>query len=318
MDPITHGALGSACAQAVLDKPPARVVLITGVLAGMAPDLDTLSYSPNDPLLSLIYHRNFTHSLIFIPIGAILLTLSLCLLFRNFRKHWRLTFLAALIGFATHGLLDACTSYGTVLFSPFLQTRVSWDIVAIIDPMVTFPLVIGTALSVIYLKRYFVLLALLWVAIFFGFNGYQHHRAIDIASHYYQQKGEIRKIRALPEMASSTKWRIIALINNNIYTGLAYVPIWGNSQLKVGKHFPHFKQSDLPYVLIKSPSLMRDFKIFNWFTGGWLVRAPTQELIIADARYIINFPPIALWGIGLNKKKKHVSKHQYIHMESQR
>lgn len=315
MDPITQGALGSACAQAIIHKQPARVVWITGAIAGMAPDLDILIRSEHEPLLSLLYHRHFTHSLFFIPFGAIIITLLLCCFFQNFRKHWRLTLIASFIGIATHGLLDACTSYGTVLYWPFSLTRVSWDIIPIIDPIVTFPLAIGTALSVIFFKRYFVLLALLWVGLFFGFNAYQHHRAIEFASQYYQQFGKISRIRAIPELASSTKWRIITLIDDTIYTGIVNVPIRGSNQLKLGSQYHHFEQNDLPPSIIKSPSLMRDFQIFQWFSDGWLIRAPAETLVIADARYIIQQPHVALWGIGFNKKNKHVTKYRFIQLE---
>ena len=47
---------------------------LLGALAGMAPDLDVLIRSSTDPLLFLEYHRQFTHSLAFIPIGAALCT----------------------------------------------------------------------------------------------------------------------------------------------------------------------------------------------------------------------------------------------------
>lgn len=59
------------------------------------------------------------------------------MLFPLFRKKWQLTLAAAMIGMATHGFLDACTSYGTVLFWPWSDKRISWDIIAIIDPLFT-------------------------------------------------------------------------------------------------------------------------------------------------------------------------------------
>jgi inner membrane protein len=318
MDPITQGCLGSACAQAILHKQPARVVWISSAIAAMAPDLDIFIRSRNEPLLSLLYHRHFTHSLFFIPIGAILVTLFLCSFIRLFRAHWSLTFLASLIGIATHGLLDACTSYGTVLYWPFSLTRVSWDIVSIIDPIVTFPLAIGTALSVIFFKRHYVLIAIFWVGIFLSFNTYQHHQAIQLASQYFQQYGNISRIRAIPEMASSTKWRVVTLMNDTIYTAIAYVPIWGANQFKLTGKYPQFQQSELPNFVIKSPTLMHDFRIFAWFTDGWLIRVPSEGLIIADARYIFYQPPIALWGIGLNEKKLHVIKHRFIKLENKK
>ena len=116
--------------------------MFDGGLAGMAADLDILINSSHDPMLILLYHRYFTHSLLFIPLGGLLVTLGL-MLFKRFRAHWRLTYLAALIGYATHGILDAFTSYDTVLYWPFTNMRVSWDIISIIDPFITIPLILS-------------------------------------------------------------------------------------------------------------------------------------------------------------------------------
>ena len=81
MDPISQAALGAIAPQSVADKTKRdslgllRIGLI-GALAGMAPDLDVLIQSSTDPLLQLEYHRQFTHSLIFVPFGAALCALA--------------------------------------------------------------------------------------------------------------------------------------------------------------------------------------------------------------------------------------------------
>ena len=48
--------------------------------------------------------------------------------------------LYAIMGTLSHGLLDACTSYGTRLYWPFSQYRESWDLISIIDPLFTLPM----------------------------------------------------------------------------------------------------------------------------------------------------------------------------------
>ncbi|WP_019218286.1 metal-dependent hydrolase [Legionella tunisiensis] len=80
MDPITQGALGASCAQLLLHKCDKRNAWLVGALAGMAADLDILIYSPQDPMLSALYHRHFTHSLSFIPLGGLLVAAFLALL----------------------------------------------------------------------------------------------------------------------------------------------------------------------------------------------------------------------------------------------
>lgn len=50
---------------------------VLGLLSGLAPDLDALIKSQSDPLLALEFHRQFTHSLFFIPIGSLICALVL-------------------------------------------------------------------------------------------------------------------------------------------------------------------------------------------------------------------------------------------------
>ena len=45
---------------------------LVGAVAGMTADLDVLIRSSADPLLNLEYHRHFSHSLLFVPLGALL------------------------------------------------------------------------------------------------------------------------------------------------------------------------------------------------------------------------------------------------------
>jgi len=76
MDPLTQGTLGASLSQSFAgDKKLVKYASILGFLAGMAPDLDLFIRSSEDPLLFLDFHRQFTHSLFFIPIGGFLCAL---------------------------------------------------------------------------------------------------------------------------------------------------------------------------------------------------------------------------------------------------
>jgi inner membrane protein len=71
MDPVSQGVVGAAFAQTAARRGQLATVAWYGALGGMAPDLDVLFQSPTDPLLFLEFHRQFTHSLVFIPFGAL-------------------------------------------------------------------------------------------------------------------------------------------------------------------------------------------------------------------------------------------------------
>ena len=118
MDPISQGALGGALSQSIANKENIARITLIGCLAGMAPDLDVLIQSTTDPILFLEYHRQFTHSLIFIPVGSLIVAGALYPIMQN-ALNFKTVYLASALGYLTHGLLDACTSYGTLLFWPF-------------------------------------------------------------------------------------------------------------------------------------------------------------------------------------------------------
>jgi inner membrane protein len=71
MDPVSQACFGASLSQSFAKNRAKQFsALLTGALAGMAPDLDVLISSTDDQLLFLEYHRQFSHSLLFIPAGA--------------------------------------------------------------------------------------------------------------------------------------------------------------------------------------------------------------------------------------------------------
>ena len=153
MDPVSQAVLGASVPQAVSNKTRIAAATLFGALSGMAPDLDALIRSDTDPMVYLEYHRQFTHSLVFIPIGGLLCALVMHWLFaRRWKLNFGFTYICCTLGYATHGFLDACTSYGTQLLWPFSDERFAWNTISIIDPMFTWPLVGLVVLGVIKRK----------------------------------------------------------------------------------------------------------------------------------------------------------------------
>ena len=69
--------------------------MISGLIAGMTPDLDILIKSSEDTLLSIQYHRHFTHSLFVAPILSLLVSVFLYIFFKrilNFKNYIFLLF----------------------------------------------------------------------------------------------------------------------------------------------------------------------------------------------------------------------------------
>ena len=138
MDPCTQGLIGAAFSSLLSKKRDIRKASLCGAIGGIAPDLDIFIKSENDPLLFIEYHRHFTHSLFFAPIGSIFVSLIIFICFFKLRMSLRFIYLFTFIGFLSHGLLDSLTSYGTSLFWPLSQSRVSLNLISIVDPIFTF------------------------------------------------------------------------------------------------------------------------------------------------------------------------------------
>ena len=76
MDPLSQSLFGALSAQTASKKRDIKVATICGITGGITPDIDILIRSNSDPLLSVEFHRHFTHSIFFAPIGSCLLYTS--------------------------------------------------------------------------------------------------------------------------------------------------------------------------------------------------------------------------------------------------
>ena len=203
MDPISQGIVGAVCARTARPKSPARDTLLLGALAGMAPDLDVLIRSGTDPLLFLEYHRQFTHSIAFAPVGALIVATATLRLFKSSFKTFIERYWICLAGYFSHGFLDATTTYGTQLYFPFADTRIAWNVMSIIDPLYTLPLLLFSLLAILFAHRGYHLVALLWMVGYVSFGTVQRERAEDAGLALAIARGhQITDISAKPGFAS--------------------------------------------------------------------------------------------------------------------
>jgi len=302
MDPITQGAFGAVFAQTQGKAKYLAKAAIIGGLAGMAPDLDVLIRSSNDSLFALEFHRHFTHSLLFIPIGGLIVSLFLYpLLGRRFGISFMQTLFWCIIGYATHGLLDGCTSYGTQLLWPLSDKRFAWDIISIIDPLVTIPLLTLIILAARRKARKYVFIAIAWLGIYFGVSTIQHQRALDEGQKLANSRGlTALKIEAKPSFANILIWKIITTTEDSYYVdaikiGWKKPVIWeGDSVKKLSI------KRDLPWLDVRSQQ-RRDIERFRWFSTGFIALDKENPYRVVDIRYSMLPQEIQpLWGIELS------------------
>lgn len=265
----------------------------------MAPDLDVVIRSSSDPLLFLEYHRHFTHSLAFVPFGALLCAVVMHRFVRN-QLQFRQTYLFALIAFATHGLLDACTTYGTMLLWPFSDARIAWNNVSVVDPLFTLPLI---ALIVLALKRrrpVFSYWAVLWTTFYLLLGVVQHERALDAVADLAESRGHTpTRIEAMPAFASLFLWRGIYEYEGKYYVdaihmGRREIVYEGGSAEIVGPGAP-------PPGLVPGTQQALDLERFERLAAGYTAIDRSRPNLVMDMRYgILPNDADGIWGITLD------------------
>ncbi|MDG1286520.1 MAG: metal-dependent hydrolase [Rickettsiales bacterium] len=317
MDPLSQAVTGAALAGIFCKKPKIRAALLLGACAGMAPDLDIFIRSVTDPLMALEYHRHFTHSLAFSPIGGLLVATVFWLL-PWIRKHlsFKQTWLFSFLGVVTHGALDSCTGYGTHLLWPFSNLRESWNIIGIIDPFYTLP-ALGLVIAASIRKSWDnAMAATLWMCAYLMLGTWQHHRATNIATEWLdQQSTEYTKLTLRPTIGNLWLWRILYrdVTTNRWQTNALHIPYWsGKVSIKRGASATILSKDifeDYPKDSVAGADLRR----FEFFSADYLSRhdRPDGTYYIGDIRYSMT-PNSAqpLWGIEMPKNDdQHVIRH---------
>lgn len=302
MDPVTQGVLGASLSQSFSrNKKQTAIAGLFGLLSGLAPDLDVFIRSSSDPLLFLEYHRHFTHSLAFIPFGGLLCgTVMYLLLGKRWGVSFLLTCLYCTLGYATHAVLDACTSYGTQLFWPFSNIRIAWNSMSIIDPIYTVPIIVGVLLAAIKKQPSIARIVFAWALIYPCIGVFQHNRAIEAGLTLAHARGhEPIRINAKPSLGNIFLWKVIYETHEHYYVDAVRV-------LSDTKKYPGEKIEKLDiardfYWLDRESQQAKDIERFRWFSNGYIAQDPNNPNRIVDVRY--SFVPNeveALWGILLS------------------
>ena len=310
MDPITQGIFGGVFAQTLVNKKKIFYESIVGVISGLAPDLDVLIRSETDPLLSLEYHRQFSHSLIFIPIGALFVSLITHMIFKR-KISFSQNYLCSIIGFSTHGFLDACTSYGTQLFWPFSNYRVSFNNISIIDPILTIPILLFFLLALRYKIKIFTFVAVFWIAFYLSFGIFMRNQAFEASKKLINQRGHsAQDLTVKPSFGNIFLWKIIYFHEDYYY--IDAVNLIGNKKYCIGKKIPKFTIKKFYKGLNPASKQISDIDRFSWFSQGYLGYDIKRD-IITDIRYsMLPNDTLGLWGIRLNKDLNYTGHVEWI------
>ena len=306
MDPVSQGTVGAAFAQSTANKNNFIKISLIGFLAGLAPDLDILIRSENDPILFLEYHRQFSHSLFFIPFGALIISL---LIFPLVKKSISLKtiYIASFLGYATHGLLDACTSYGTLLFWPFSNERITWNTISIVDPLFTIPTLILTGIAIVKRKRIFSFFTIGWIVFYLSLGFIQYERALSAAIKLAESRGHgVERMTLKPSFGNLILWKSIYQHEENFYVDAIRTvksTTWCKGETtKVFDYQHHLPNLD------KDSQQRKDIERFRWFSQDYLGYNKEKNLV-TDIRYSMIPNQIApMWGLVIDDKRD-INKH---------
>ncbi len=300
MDPLSQGAVGAALPMATRRRAQAAVAGTLGFVAGMTADLDVLIRSQTDTLLFLEYHRQFTHSLIFIPLGGLIVA---AFLHRPFRRWHGLTFpgtwLFCGLGYATHGLLDTATSYGTVLLWPFSDERFSFAIISIVDPLFTLPVLALAAIGMIRRSGIWGRAALAWAVTYLMLGTIQHHAALAMGHALAAERGHAPlRLEVKPSFANILVWKVIYETSDRFHVDAVRAGI--APTVMPGTSIPRLDPArDFPW-LPAAAQQARDVARFTYYSDGYVARDPARPDRVIDVRYSLIPNEIApLWSIGI-------------------
>ena len=301
MDPVSQGAVGAAFAQSAAKKENIILIGFIGFLAGLAPDLDVLIRSEDDPILFLEYHRQFSHSLFFIPIGSFFVALFIFPFVRGLMC-LRMVYIASFLGYATHGLLDACTSYGTQLFWPFSDQRVTWNNISIVDPIFTVPIVILLAIAITKRKRIFSFIAIGWITFYLSLGFIQYERTLSAAMDLANSRGHnAERMTLKPSFGNLILWKSIYQHEETYYVDA--IRTVHSSTWCLGESIEMFDyQHHLP-SLDKDSQQAKDIERFRWFSQDYLGYDDKNSLV-TDIRYSMIPNQIApMWGLVIDTEQ---------------
>lgn len=299
MDPLTHGLLGATTACAFFGRRFPRTALLAGFVGGIIPDADVFIRSA-DPLVGLVYHRHFTHSILLAPLLGALAAAPL-LLIPRFRDRTSAVLAAGAAGCLTHGLLDACTSYGTLLFWPLSRERISWDILPIVDLFLT-PLLLLACLAAGLFRRVLPAQVAFGIAVAYALGGmWMNSRALHAQAVLARARGHaVEAGRAMPSPGTLVLWRSVYRAGGAIHVDTIRTPWLAETLTRVGSSVPLLAADDLPTTVTVDAGAVRGFKIFDWFTDGYTARVDGREgFLVGDFRYGGGDGEPPMWGLEL-------------------
>lgn len=301
MDLLTQGLLGANLAVTRARKNEIGLATGVGFFAGMVADADILIQSEQDPLLTIEFHRHFTHSLFFVPFGALIAAVLLWPFLRKRLVFSRL-YLFCLLGYSLSGVLDALTSYGTHLLWPLVENRLAFNIISVIDPVFTGILLIAAIMAFRKKSVTHAVLGLIFAGVYLLVGYMQLQRAELMTLAIAQSRHhEIERMLVKPTLGNLILWRSIYEHDGRFYVDAVRVGFFSEPLVYSGESVEKFIKTRYSDRLPENSVLAGDIDRFNKFSDNFIALQSGERDLLVDVRYSSLPNSIApLWAIEMN------------------
>jgi len=234
MDTLTHAFSGMLLARATAKvktntpQLPLHVRMWCGFLAAAFPDADFVTRYFGS-LSYFEYHRGVTHSLLMLPLWAVLLAFIFTLIWRR-RYRWQLFVGVSAMSLLIHILGDVITAYGTMVFAPLTGWRLAMPTTFIIDLYFSGVILFALILAWIIKSKgqAIAVSGLVVLCVYISAQGYWHHQANLVAQQKVKEMGLTQAtISVLPQPLSPRHWKLMLEANQQYH--IAYLNL-GNTQ----------------------------------------------------------------------------------------
>lgn len=285
MDSITHTLLGACVGEALGGKKLGKKAMLIGAVANNFPDIDVVSSLFLNKADSLLAHRGFTHSILFILLITVAAGWMMKKRFRNSpfsRNDW---FLLIGINLFLHLIIDSFTVYGTGWFEPFSHERVAFNILFVADPFFALPLLV-TTIILLYKKRNFPgrmawsIAGLISCFLYFGY-AMAHKVHVDrvVKSSLYAEKKSYRDFITTPTPLNNFLWYVIAQRDSGYDIG--YYSVFDHEE-KIQFHFIRKNDFLLTHNETEDPE---NKKLIRFSQGYYLFEKTKDVLVFNDLRF---------------------------------
>ena len=186
----------------------------------------------------------------------------------------------------THPLLDCFTTYGTQLFEPFTNYRVSFDNISVADPLYTFWHILFLLPTLFLVKtnskrRLFVWLALGISGLYMAFTLFNKNRVEQVFESSLQKQGiAYSRMMTSPTIFNNVLWGGVAESDTSYFYGM--YSFWDSKP-----EITEFTEIQKNHNLLSENENDRAVKLLRWFSNGYfnVLKMPDGSMQLNDLRF---------------------------------